>query len=158
MECGARRRTRGRAGRQKTLEVLCRDYWYPLYAYVRRRADNVHEAQDLVQEFFARLLEKNTLAAADPQRGRFRAFLLTSLRNFLSNERAKGRTAKRGGDCDTWPLEFESGESRYLREAADNLTPERLFERRWAETLLDRVTLRLQDEFWRRARRPTLSS
>jgi len=136
-------------GAQEALATLCRVYWYPLYAYVRRRVADVHEAQDLIQEFFARLLEKNVLAAADPQRGRFRAFLLVSLRNFLLNEWAKAKTAKRGGMCDRLSIDLESAESRFLGDLADYLTPERLYERRWVETLLDRVTTRLQEDYVR---------
>lgn len=140
-------------GSQQALAALCRDYWYPLYAYVRRRVNDAHEAQDLVQEFFARLLEKNVIAVADPERGRFRSFLLASLRNFLSHEWAKAGAAKRGGRLDSLPLDLDCGEARYLRELADNLTPEQLFERRWAETLLDRVTTQLRDEFVRAGRK-----
>jgi RNA polymerase sigma-70 factor (ECF subfamily) len=131
---------------RNALEVLCRDYWYPLYVYVRRRGHDAETASDLVQEFFARVLEKNTIAAADPQRGRFRAFLLTALRNFLANEWASAGAAKRGKHQNLLSLDLEAGELRYLHEPADELTPERLFERRWAETLLDRVTARLREE------------
>ncbi|MGC8641561.1 MAG: RNA polymerase sigma factor [Isosphaeraceae bacterium] len=128
------------------LEILCRDYWYPLYAYVRRRGNNADTARDLVQEFFARILERNTIAAADPQRGRFRAFLLTSLRNFLANEHARSIAEKRGGGLEVLSIDLDTGESRYLREPADHLSPERVFDRRWAETLLDKVTAQLRDE------------
>jgi RNA polymerase sigma-70 factor (ECF subfamily) len=134
---------------QEALTQLCHDYWYPLYFYVRRRIGDVHESQDLIQEFFARLLEKNVLAAADPQRGRFRAFLLTSLRNFLANEWAKARADKRTPGTVARPLNLESGERRYRREPADDLTPERLYEQRWAETLLDHVVHRLREEYVR---------
>ena len=140
-------------GSQQALAALCRDYWYPLYAYVRRRVNDAHEAQDLVQEFFARLVEKNVIAVADPQRGRFRSFLLASLRNFLSHEWAKAGAAKRGGRLASVSLDLDAGEARYLRELAENLTPEQLFERRWAETLLDRVTTQLRDEFARAGRK-----
>ena len=103
-------------GAREALEFLCRDYWYPLYAYVRRRGHDADAARDLVQEFFTRLLERNTIAAADPARGRFRAFLLTALRNFLSNERTRERAGKRGGGRDVVSIDVEEGESRYLRE------------------------------------------
>ncbi len=142
------------ADAREALAVLCRDYWYPLYVYARHRVNDAHEAQDLIQEFFVRLLEKRVIAAADPQRGRFRSFLLTSLRNFLANEWAKARAAKRGPQAAPRALDLQSGESRYLREVAGALTPERLFERRWAETLLDRVTNRLQEEFRRAGKAP----
>jgi RNA polymerase sigma-70 factor (ECF subfamily) len=134
---------------KEALTQLCQDYWYPLYVYVRRRTGDLHESQDLIQEFFTRLLERNVLAAADPQRGRFRAFLLTSLRNFLANEWAKARAEKRKPGSAARPLDFESGERRYRREPADHLTPERLYEQHWAETLLDRVIDRLRDEYVR---------
>ncbi len=133
----------------EALAILCRDYWYPLYAYVRRRVHDVDEAQDLIQEFFSRLLEKNVLAVADPCRGRFRAFLLTALRNFLNDEWGKSRAQKRGGGQTVLSLDVRVGESRYVGEPADTLTPERLFERRWAETLLDRVMAQLRDDFVR---------
>lgn len=129
------------------LEMLCRRYWFPLYAFARRRAVTIHEAQDLTQEFFARLLEKNSLAAASPERGRFRSFLLTSLKNFLSNEWDRANTQKRGGGREQLSLDWESGESRLSLEPAHSDTPEREFERQWALTLLDNVVRRLQDEF-----------
>jgi RNA polymerase sigma-70 factor (ECF subfamily) len=137
------------ADAREALAILCRHYWYPLYAYVRRRRHNADEAQDLIQEFFARLLEKNLIGKADPQRGRFRSFLLTSLRNFLANEWAKARSAKRHPEHPPLSLDLQSGEARYVGEPVDTLTPERLFERRWAETLLDRVTEQLRQEFIR---------
>ncbi len=128
------------------LAQLCEAYWYPLYAYVRRRVDDVHEAQDLTQAFFTHLLEKQAIGKADRSRGRFRAFLLTALKNFLANEWDKARSAKRGGGRARLSLDFESGESRYQIEPADKLTPEMLYERRWILTLLDQVleSLRLE--------------
>jgi len=130
------------------LQTLCERYWYPLYAYVRRRGIASHEAQDLTQEFFARLLEKNTLATASPERGRFRAFLLTSLKNFLTNEWEKGQAQKRGGGQRPISLQvdLESAESRLNLEPAHQLTPELCFERQWALLLLELVTKRLQEE------------
>ena len=128
------------------LAALCGRYWYPLYAYVRRRSADVHEAQDLTQEFFARLLEKNTLAAASPGRGRFRSFLLTAVKNFLANQRDRDHAAKRGGGARTLSLDWDSGESRLKMEPAHDLTPERLFERQWVLTLLELVMRRLQQE------------
>jgi RNA polymerase sigma factor (sigma-70 family) len=128
------------------LATLCETYWFPLYAYVRRRGHNVSEAQDLTQEFFARLLEKDYVAAADPQRGRFRAFLLTSFKNFLSKERDKARAQKRGGGRSPLSLDLASGESRYVAGPTDTLTPEQLYDRQWTVGLLDRVMRQLEDE------------
>ncbi len=125
---------------------LCETYWYPLYAYVRRRVDNVHEAQDLTQAFFSHLLEKQVIARADPNRGRFRAFLITALKNFLANEWKKARAEKRGGGKAELSLDFDSGESRYQIEPAHELTPEKLYERRWVLTLLDQVLESLRIE------------
>lgn len=142
-----------RAGRQAdtaahvALESLCRQYWLPLYAYVRRRVASVEEAQDLTQEFFVRLLEKQVLAEASPDRGRFRSFLLTAMKNFLANEWDRARAAKRGGDRQRLSLDWDQGESRLSLEPQHELTAERLFERQWALTLLDAVIGRLQQEF-----------
>jgi RNA polymerase sigma factor (sigma-70 family) len=132
---------------QEALAALCETYWYPLYAYVRRHGAEVHRAQDLTQDFFARLLEKNLLAVAQPERGRFRTFLLSTLKNFLCNEYDKVRAKKRGGDRLVLSLDFEAGESRYQREPAHSLTAERLFERQWALAVLDRVLAQLRAEF-----------
>lgn len=134
------------AGRS-ALEMLCRRYWFPLYAFARRRVATLHEAQDLTQEFFVRLLEKNSLAAASPERGRFRSFLLASLKNFLANEWDRTTAQKRGGGRERLSLDWESGESRLSLEPAHTDTPEREFERQWALTLLDNVVRRLQGEF-----------
>lgn len=128
------------------LEALCRAYWYPLYAYIRRRVGDVHTAQDLTQSFFARLLERGTIAGADPERGRFRAYLLTACKRFLINEWERDRAAKRGGGQTALSLDLNLGESRYSTEPADTLTPERLYERQWAITLLGRVLEQLQAE------------
>ncbi|MEW4527398.1 sigma-70 family RNA polymerase sigma factor [Maioricimonas sp. JC845] len=128
------------------LEDLCRAYWYPIYAYIRRRTRDVHEARDLTQAFFGQILEKGTIAAADRQRGRFRAFLLTACRRFLINESERDRAAKRGGNVRILSLEYETGESRYGTQAVDTDTPERIFEQQWALTLLGRVLERLQSE------------
>lgn len=121
------------------LAQLCETYWYPLYAYVRRRIGNVHEAQDLTQAFFSHLLEKQAIARADRDRGRFRAFLVAAFKNFLANEWEKARAEKRGGGKAPLSLDFDSGESRYQIEPSHELTPETLYERRWVLTLLDRV-------------------
>ena len=127
------------------MEALCRRYWFPLYAFARRRVAEVHEAQDLTQEFFLRLLEKNSLTTASPERGRFRSFLLTSLKNFLANEWDRAIAQKRGGGRERLSLDWDVGESRLSLEPAHSDTPEREFERQWALTLLDVVIQRLQD-------------
>ena len=127
------------------LAVLCRAYWYPLYVFVRRQGHGPHDAQDLTQEFFARLLAKRTLGAVAPERGRFRTFLLTAMDHFLINEWHRARTQKRGGGAPLLSLD-DDAEARYLREPADAITPEKFYDRRWALTLLDRVLVRLGGE------------
>jgi len=131
---------------QAALASLCEGYWYPLYAYVRRRGYPPEQAQDLTQEFFTRVLEGRYLDRADPEKGRFRAFLLTSLKFFLADAADRNRAQKRGGGA-VLSLEISSGEERYQRETGHNETPERIFERRWALSLLDRVMDRLREEF-----------
>ena len=128
------------------LEQLCQSYWYPLYAYVRRQGHAPHDAQDLTQAFFARLLERNALGAADRERGRFRSFLLATLKNFLRDEWDKLRAQKRGGGQAVISLDAGDAESRYALEPADTLTADRIFERRWAMLLLDRALERLRAE------------
>jgi RNA polymerase sigma-70 factor (ECF subfamily) len=120
------------------LALLCEHYWYPLYAYVRRSGCGADEAQDLTQEFFARLIEKRYLRTARPERGRFRAFLLISLKHFLANEWKRAKAQKRGGGKRLLPL-AETGEVLYRGEPSDPETPERLFERRWALMVIDRA-------------------
>ena len=132
---------------QAALERLCQTYWYPLYAYVRRRGHSPEDAQDLTQEFFARLLEHNWLGRADQQRGRFRSFLLSAMNHFLSDEWDKARAQKRGGKFTHVPLEFEVAETRFSHEPIEHITPEQNFERRWALTLLDEVLRRLRSEY-----------
>ncbi len=124
---------------EEALAELCECYWYPLYAFVRRRGNQAAEAQDLTQEFFLRLLEKNYVAQAQRERGRFRAFLLASMKNFLANQRDRERAVKRGGGRRIVSLDFRTAEARYAREPRDDATPERLFERQWTLTLLARV-------------------
>lgn len=128
------------------LAKLCQTYWYPLYAYARRRGHSPHDAQDLTQAFFARLLERNWVRDADEKRGRFRTFLLTAMSRFMAGEWDKLRAQKRGGAAKHLPLQLETGETRYGHEPADNSTPEQCFERRWALTLLDTVLQRLRAE------------
>ncbi len=126
---------------------LCRVYWYPLYAYVRRQGHSFADAQDLTQEFFARLLEGKFLRQADQKRGRFRTFLLTSLKYFLINEWRKVNCEKRGGGQQLISLDVEATETRFRAEPADHRTPDKAFERRWAMVILDRVLDQLQGEF-----------
>jgi RNA polymerase sigma factor (sigma-70 family) len=133
-------------GAREALTALCETYWYPLYAFLRSRGHAAADAEDLTQAFFARLLEKDTLRHADPCRGRFRSFLLTSLTNFAANERDKEAATKRGGGVPALSLEFENAEGRFQLEPATAETPEKLFDRRWALTLLDRVLVRLRTE------------
>lgn len=130
----------------EALANLCQVYWYPLYAYVRRQGHDAHDAQDLTQEFFVRLLERNYLGDVDRAKGKFRSFLLVALKHFLSKEWARAKTLKRGGGHRLLPLDTLSAETRYSREPVDSITPERLFEQRWALTLLDQVLARLADE------------
>ena len=129
------------------LGALCHAYWYPVYAYVRRRGYSVEDARDLTQSFFARLLEKNDLQAADPARGRFRSFLLAAVRHFLANQRDWHHAHKRGGGQATLPLEIASGEERYAKEPPDQLDPEKIFERRWAMEVLEGALERLRAEY-----------
>lgn len=136
----------GTAGRD-ALEALCRAYWYPLYAYVRRQGHTPEDAADLTQEFFARLLEKDWLADVTRTKGRFRSFLLAAMTHFLANEYDKARARKRGGGCRIVPLEIETAETRYRLEPTDPVTPEQLYERQWALTLLDQVLAQLQAEY-----------
>jgi RNA polymerase sigma factor (sigma-70 family) len=131
---------------REALETLCRAYWYPLYAFVRRQGVMPEDAQDLTQSFFERLIEKNFLADVQREKGRFRSFLLAALKHFLANEWDKARAQKRGGGAVHVPIDTASAETRYGLEPAHFDTPERLFERRWAITLLDRVLERLRDE------------
>jgi RNA polymerase sigma-70 factor (ECF subfamily) len=141
------------AGRSDTLRAhaalanLCQTYWYPLYAYVRRRGHSPEDAQDLTQAFFARLLEHNWVGQADQQKGRFRSFLLSAMNHFLADEWDKARAQKRGGGVLPIPLQFDTAETRYGHEPADNVTPEQNYERHWALTLLDTVLQRLRSEY-----------
>ena len=132
---------------QAALSNLCRTYWYPLYVFVRRQGQNPHDAQDLTQEFFARLLAKNYLAEVVRGRGRFRSFLLTACKHFLANEWDRARAAKRGGGRTTISLNQTDAEGRYQLEPPDTATAEKIFDRRWATTLLDQVLNRLREEY-----------
>jgi DNA-directed RNA polymerase specialized sigma24 family protein len=136
----------GTAGR-RAMGELAQTYWFPLYAYLRRKGHAPPQAEDLVQGFFARLLEKDALAAVDRGKGKFRSFLLASLQNFLANEWDKGRAQKRGGGREALSLDALDAEARYAAEPADNMTPERVFERRWALAVLENVLRRLRQEY-----------
>ena len=128
------------------LESLCQTYWQPLYAYIRHQGSSPDEARDLTQGFFAEFLEKDFLADVDPDKGRFRSFLLASLRNFLSHERDRERALKRGGGTMTLSLDVEAGEAGYALRPVEATTPIDVFERRWAMTVLDRAMGRLQQQ------------
>ena len=129
------------------LAQLCQTYWYPLYAFTRRQSASVEDAQDLTQEFFARLLERNYLDRADPNKGKFRWFLLGALKHFLSNQRERARSLKRGGRVVHIPLDEITAEKRYRLEPSTPLTPEKIYERAWAMTLLARVREQLREHF-----------
>jgi len=132
---------------EAALDNLCRAYWYPLYAYVRRQGHSPHDAQDLTQEFFARLLEKKYLQLADRERGRFRSFLLKSLQHFLVNEWVRGQAQKRGGGRKVFSLDEVAAERSYLQQPSDQLAPESLYDKRWAMTLLERAMERLGADY-----------
>jgi RNA polymerase sigma factor (sigma-70 family) len=133
-------------GTAAALESLCRTYWYPLYAYVRREGNGPEDAQDLTQEFFARLLERNSLAQVARAKGRFRSFLLAAMRHFLSDERDRARALKRGGGAEVLSLDAQEAEERYRLEPVDRLDAEKIYERRWAMTLVEKALARLRDE------------
>jgi len=130
---------------RQALEDLCQAYWYPLYAFVRHQGYDPDEARDLTQAYFAELLEKGYLADFDPELGRFRVFLKTSLKHFLSKEREKAQAWKRGGRTSVVSLDADV-ETRYQLEPVDRLTPETLYERRWALTLVERVLAKVREE------------
>jgi RNA polymerase sigma factor (sigma-70 family) len=132
-------------GCREALEILCQKYWHPVYSYIRHRVYSQDAAEDLTQSFFAQLLEKSSLKAADPERGRFRSFLLASARNFLSDSRDKDRAQKRGGARRFIPLDFSEAEN-FKYEPADPITPEAIFERQWADSVLAEVFSQLRRE------------
>ena len=134
-------RNRGSPEAERALEALCRTYWFPLYAFVRRWGHAAHDAEELTQEFFTRLLSRNDLARIDPAKGKFRTFLLKACQNFLSNHSKR----KRSGPPRI-SLDLAEAEQRYIRDLADNQTPERTFDRRWALTLLGTVVDQLEAE------------
>ena len=131
---------------KKALETLCRTYWFPLYAYLRRQGHNSDSAEEYTQAFFAQLLDKKGLRLADPKRGKFRSFLLAALKHFLANQRKRAKARKRGGDRKIFPLDFQNAETQFVMEPADHLSPEKLFERAWALTIIERTMERLRNE------------
>jgi len=131
----------------RALAALCEAYWYPLYAYVRRQGYAAEDARDLTQSFFALLLERHDVQDVRRERGRFRSFLLASLRHFLLNDVVRRRALKRGGRHVSLSLELETAEGRYLCELVDRDTPETIFDRRWAETALNHVLQRMRQEW-----------
>ncbi len=141
----------------ESLVTLCETYWFPLYAYMRRRGCTRDEAEEHTQAFFARLLEKQGIRRADPARGRFRSFLLTAFKNFMSDERDRAEALKRGGGRKALPIDFAGAEDHYRFEPADGLTPEKLFDKAWALTVLQNAMARLADEWAARDRRKTFN-
>lgn len=131
---------------RQALDVLCQTYWLPLYAYIRHRGSSPEDARDLTQAYFAELLDKDFLAGVDPSKGRFRAFLLASLRHFLSHQKERARALKRGGGAVTLSLDVGAGERGYVAQPAEGMSPEAVFEYRWAMTVLERALGRLESE------------
>ena len=132
---------------RQALAELCEAYWYPLYAYVRRQGHDADAARDSIQSFFVLLLERQDIQSLRPERGRFRSFLLASLRHFLDNQRIHEGALKRGGSTVILPLEFDAAEARYREEPVDARTPETIFDRRWALALVDQVFSRIRLEW-----------
>lgn len=134
-------------GAEHALDELCRNYWYPLYAFVRRQGYPPDEAEDLTQEFFLHLFQKSVLTLASSSRGRFRTFLIHALKNFLANQWRRGQRQKRGGGRRILSFDVDAAEGRYRQEPVDGCTPEALYERKWAKALLNHVLDRLRDSF-----------
>jgi len=139
-------RDKGSPQSDQALETLCRAYWCPLYVFVRRRGHTPEDAKDLVQEFFARLLQKHYLDAVEPERGRFRTFLIMALKRFMANEWDRARAQKRGGGQELLPLDTALAENRYQEECTVEMEADLAFERQWAITLLDEALTRVRDE------------
>jgi RNA polymerase sigma-70 factor (ECF subfamily) len=139
---------------QSALAQLCETYWVPLYAFLRRKGYEAHDAQDLTQGFFTLLLERNDVQSVRRERGKFRAFLIASLKHFLANEHDRRNAQKRGGGRKLLSLDFDAAESRYAEHAADRHTPEDAFARQWALTLLDRVQEILREEMTHEGKAP----
>jgi RNA polymerase sigma-70 factor (ECF subfamily) len=134
-------------GAHEALEHLCRLYWYPLYAHIRQSVNDPHDAEDLTQEFFRLLIEKNYLGAVDRQRGKFRSFLLVAVKRFLINTHKSATRLKRGGGQTVISLDVDLAENLFHAELTSGLSPEQIFERRWARTVLDQVAARLREEY-----------
>ena len=143
---------------QEALAQLCGHYWYPIYAFARRRGYGAHDSQDLTQSFFQHLLEQNALNRATPVRGRFRTFLLASFQNHISHAREKAQAAKRGGGYQLLSLNAEAAEDRYLQEPADYLTAEQIFEARWAMNVIAQAMRRLGEEYASREKTATFEA
>jgi RNA polymerase sigma factor (sigma-70 family) len=137
---------------KQALGTLCQNYWPPLYFFLRRQGHGVEDAEDLIQSFFLRLLERKTFKGLDRERGKFRSFLLAALKNHASDERDKAHAQKRGGGEKTLSLDLEFAEKRYLLAPSQELTPDKLFDRHWAETLIDRAFARLREEYAERGK------
>jgi RNA polymerase sigma factor (sigma-70 family) len=132
---------------REALESLCRAYWFPIYAFVRRQGHSPHDAQDLTQEFFARLLADHAIARADPQLGKFRTFLLGALKHFLADAQRKANAGKRGGSVQIISFHEAQAEERYRLEPVDDSTPDKVFDQRWTVVLLETAAARLREEF-----------
>ena len=132
---------------REALSTLCRTYWFPLYAYLRRRGCNAHQAEDYTQAFFTRMLEKHSLSEVEPKPGKFRSFLLASLKHFIANELDRARSQKRGGSHTILSLNFGNAENQYVLEPAHQMSPEKLFEKSWALTVLEQAMNQLEAEF-----------
>ena len=139
-------------------EELCRSYWYPLYAFIRRRGKNPEDAKDLTQGFFLSLFDRKALAQVTPLKGKFRSFLLAALKNYLSVEFHRQQTIKRGGDFEFVPFDYDVGDGRYTNEPSDALTPEKVFDARWAMTLLEITMVQLRAEYESRGKRATFDT
>jgi RNA polymerase sigma-70 factor (ECF subfamily) len=138
-----------RPAAREALATLCGQYWHPLYAFIRRGGSSPEEAEDLTQAFLVHLLEKEAIQNVDPAKGKFRSYLLASLKNFLSDQRSRETAAKRGGGVAPIPLDADEAEGRYRLEPAHDLTPERIFERQWALTVIEQAMTRLQERYAR---------
>ena len=134
---------------EQALSTLCQTYWFPLYAYLRRKGYDTHQAEDYIQGFFAYLLEKRVFHRIDPQLGKFRSFLLATLKHFLNDERDRAQAQKRGGRRKVLSFNFETAESQYVIEPTHHLSADKLFERHWALTMLNRTMCRLKEELAR---------
>ena len=137
---------------REALGTLCSTYWYPIYAFLRRDGCSPHEAEDLTQEFFYNFLERDSLRKVSPEGGKFRSYLLASLKNFLVNQRERANAKRRGGDCTIIPLEVDSAETKYSLEPVDKASPDVLFDRHWAWTLVDHALKRIEADYSRQSK------